>query len=332
MPHEVETMAYVESRGIPWHKGETGDASRPLEALATSTEMLVASGQDWRVDQKPIYIQVGRKRTKVDGWVANVRDRDGKALGIVRPSYHVWQNADAFTWGDNLVDSGDAKWDTAGSLRGGEVVFMSMVLPEGVNVPGDEKAGEYRPLIVITNGHNGYWKAGAYVVLIRPVCMNTLNWGIKGAQSSFTLKHTVNFEGRLQQAREALGVTFNYIAKFGEQADRLMDMTVTDEQVEKVLADLFPYPEGLDAKAPAKFELTSYARALDTYRTSPNLDPIRGTGWSVVNAVAEYLDHIADYRGGRRIDAESARGEAILVGRARDLKGEAVRLVEGLAK
>lgn len=325
MAHEVETMTFVESRGLPWHLDETGDRSRAREALGSSDEVAVAGGIDWQVEQRPLYVPAGEGSgmIEVPGWVGNVRDRDNKTLGVVRPSYKVLQNDDMLRFGDILVDSGEAKWDTAGSLRGGQLVFASMALPDGIKVPGDDSAHDL--YILLTNGHDGWHPFRAVVTVVRAVCMNTVSAALRGAQHMFTIKHHATLEGRLDEARRALGVTFTYAATFEAVAADLIGRKMTEKQVEDTFRTLFPVPDDI---APAKFEQSTFARAFENWKSTETLDEyLRKTGWGVYNAVAEYLDHEAEYRGGRRLDAASTRSESIIMGRAAEIKDRALDLL-----
>lgn len=324
MPHEVETMTFATPRGLPWHIGETADVSVGRDDLGTSDEVLVAGGIDWTVTQRHLYVPDGTGGfEEVPGWVGNVRDSDNKTLGVVRPSYKLVQNADLLAFGDMLVDSGEAKWDTAGSLRGGQLVFASMVLPDGIKVPGDDSGHDL--YLLLTNGHDGWHSLKGVVTVVRAVCMNTVSAALGGAQHVFNIKHNQTLDGMLMEARRALGITFQYAEVFEQTAGQLVGKTFSEGEVESIFRTLWPVPDGI---APSKFEQTSFAKAFENWKTTDTLDErLRGTGWGVFNAITEYLDHEADYRGGRRVDAESARAESLIMGRAADLKDRALSLL-----
>ena len=48
-------------------------------------------------------------------------------LGVVGQRYVPVQNEELFAFGDNILDGG-GRWETAGSIRGGRVVFGSLAL------------------------------------------------------------------------------------------------------------------------------------------------------------------------------------------------------------
>jgi phage/plasmid-like protein (TIGR03299 family) len=324
MAHEVESMAYVGSRGLPWHIGETRDRSTELEDLVTGEEMLVAGGLNWHVDQLPVY-QPGLDGgfEPIPGWVSNTRMSDGKSLGIVKPSYKVLQNDALAAFGDALVDDGGAKYETAGSLRGGQMVFMSMELPEHIKVEGDDS--DYTTYLLLTNGHDGWHKFTGVVTIVRAVCMNTVSAALRGAQHTFSISHRTDLDGRVAEARRALNLTFNFEEKFGDVASGLAAKSLTERQVEAILTEAFPFSPDIK---PGKFEMTTFAKVFENWKTTDTIAPdLRGTGWGVFNAVTEYLDHEADYKGGKRLDAESTKAESLLIGRAAATKDRVLDLL-----
>ena len=84
MSANVETMFYT--RVTPWH----GLGTR-VEEAPDSREALILAGLDWQVIQKPIMTGDGQP---IDGFKANIRDRDGQVLGVVTDGYKVVQNED----------------------------------------------------------------------------------------------------------------------------------------------------------------------------------------------------------------------------------------------
>lgn len=322
MTAAVETMAY--GRGIPWH----GLGTKTETALTTAEEMLVASGLDWEVVKTPILTRWDGNDVLVPNSWANVRQSDGSVLGVVGDVYQNVQNRQAFAFADNLVDSGAAKYETAGSLFGGRRVFLSMELPEGISVPGDE--GEVKPYILLTNSFDGSSNLIGAVVMVRVVCANTLTMALAGAKRTFKIRHSGSIDGKIAAAREALGITFRYVDVFSEIAGKLALAKVTEKQIDKILEEAFPIPE--TQKDPDRIELSDFYKVREVYRTASNLDPIRGTAWAVVQAAGEYLDHTIDYHGRRFSDLDVRMDSIIYDGPAAAKKQRVFELVAPLAK
>ena len=321
MAHEVETMAFVAGRGYPWHYAETKDRDTELAALATAAEMLSASGLDWTVSQRPIYVPTkAGSFAPIPRFVANTRDSDDAVLGVVKPDYHVLQNHDAFSLADDIVDSGDAKYDTAGSLRGGAIVFLSMVIPEGIKVEGDPS--DHELFLLVTNGHDGRNGLNACVTVVRSVCKNTVDAAFGRAITRFSLRHRKGMETSIGKAREALRVTFEYKDTFESVASSMARRDMTKDEVVEALKGLFGDPTEM---VPAKRENATTSAIIRNWENSPTLDGIRSTAWGAYNAITEYFDHVADYRGGVATTPQDARTESILFGRTADIRAEALK-------
>jgi phage/plasmid-like protein (TIGR03299 family) len=313
MAANVETMAY--GRGIPWHALGT----KTDTPLTTAAEMLTAAQLDWRVTKTPMWTRFEGNDLPVPNRWANVRQTDGAVLGDVGDNYQIVQNGDAFAWADSLVDSGDAKYETAGSLFGGRRIFLTMELPDGVSIPGDNS--EIKPYLLITNGHDGGTILQASVTMVRVVCANTWTLALAGATRTFRIRHSGSIDGKLAAARDALGITFTYTVEFQELARRLSSLQVAERQVDQILRAAFPIPEKQDV--PDKIDKSEFYQVRETYRNSPAIDPIRGTGWGVLQAAGEYLDHEVDYHG-RRFPAADIRAYSILYDGTAATKKQAV--------
>jgi phage/plasmid-like protein (TIGR03299 family) len=318
MSANVETMAY--GRGIPWH----GLGVKMAQELSTAEEMISGAGLDWTVAKQPMIVRLdGREIVVPNAW-ANTRMTDGSVLGVVGDPYQNIQNREAFAWADSLVDSGAAKYETAGSLFGGRRVFLSMELPDGISVPGDE--GEVKPYLLITNGFDGGTVLQASVTMIRTVCSNTWTLALANATRTFRIRHSGSLDGKLAAAREALGVTFTYTEAFSQIAGRLALAKVTDRQVDAILRAAFPVPE--TQKAPEKIDRSDFAKVRAIYRETENLAPVRGTAWGVLQASGEYLDHVVDYHGRRFADVDVRMDSIVYEGPAARKKQKVLDVIQ----
>lgn len=311
----VETLAYVADRGVPWH-----GLGNPVESLMTAAEALEASQLNWTVEKRNIKVQGGE--VIPDKW-ATVRASDGKPLGVVGSRYQIIQNADAFAFADNLVDSGEAKYETAGSLWGGKRVFLSMELNHlDITVPGDDS--DIKMYLMLTNSHDGSGAADAVVTPVRSVCQNTVNAAIAAAKSRFRIRHTGDVSRKMLAAREALGITFKYAEEFQKLATRLSLKKVVDDQVLDILRTaVFP----IDDEAVSEERLAEHASTLafENYLTSDTMDAIRGTAWGAFNGIAEFIDYGLQYRGGKSNPAADVRTNSLLWGTGQAKKQAALK-------
>jgi phage/plasmid-like protein (TIGR03299 family) len=318
MAHEVETMAFVGSRGLPWHGLGTS-----VEELLNAKEMQAAAGLDWVVEAKPMTLQ--GTNIVVPNKVANVRNTDSAVLGVVGNRYKVIQNDEMFSFADFLLDAG-AQFETAGSLRGGEVVFAAMEIPsEHIEIKGDN--GQTKSYLVLANGHNGLFPFRALVTPVRVVCMNTLNAALGAAKTSFTIRHTAKVEGKIAEAKRALGITHKVMDEFRVGAEQLILKKMTEKEAIRVITSIFPLSE--DEKREKKVFSDRAAQTIAIWKNAENLEGVRETAWGVWNAIGEYLDHGVAYRGGQRSTAADAKASSIVLdtGFAARTKRQALALV-----
>ncbi len=107
-------MFYVREK--PWH----GLGTMVMEAPDSVAALRLAE-LEWNVIQKDIMTADGNG--VIPGFKANVRDRDGSVLGIVTDRYRVVQNAEAFSFTDELLGEG-VRYETARSLQGGRRTWV----------------------------------------------------------------------------------------------------------------------------------------------------------------------------------------------------------------
>lgn len=274
MPAEVETMMYTREK--PWHGLGTYVAEAP-----TSAEALRLSGLDWTVDQRPVYLE--NAAVPVPNYKANVRDRDGKVLGIVTDRYQVVQNAEAFSWTDELI-GGDVRYETAGSLREGKKIWLLAKMPTA-KVAGDD----VEPYLCFSNTHDGSGAVKVCMTPVRVVCQNTLNLALSSAKRSWAMKHVGDMTAKLDEARRTLELADRYMMHLDGAALQLANVTVTDEKLEKILSEMFPLKE--DATERQKNTVKAVKDEFMICYFMPDLAKFRGTGWGVVNAMADMVDH-----------------------------------------
>ena len=113
MAHMVQTM--FSTRVAPWH-----GLGNVVQDAPNSEEALKLAGLDWEVTPSDVVVN----GLIVPNYKANVRSDNGKVLGIVSDRYTIVQNREAFQFTDNLIGSGDVRYETAGALKDGRVVWM----------------------------------------------------------------------------------------------------------------------------------------------------------------------------------------------------------------
>lgn len=279
MPSEfdakLDTMMYVREK--PWH-----GLGRMVEDAPTSADALRLSGLDWTVEQRPVFLE--GSTDPVPNYKANVRDRDGTVLGIVTDRYKVVQNNDAFAWTDDLIGE-DVRYETAGSLKGGRKIWLLAKMPTA-KVAGDD----VEPYLCFSNTHDGSGAVKVCLTPVRVVCNNTLNLALSTAKRSWSTKHVGEMADKMAEARMTLELAERYMLHLDGQAMQFANVTVTDEKLEKILSEMFPCDPDKDSSR----KQNTVKQLKDEFMICyfmPDLERFRGTGWGVINAMADMVDH-----------------------------------------
>jgi phage/plasmid-like protein (TIGR03299 family) len=311
MAHDLEMengeVAFA-LRGAPaWH----GLANRTFSAdeNVSTADMLAAAKLDgWNVQLEDAIYPEGY-RTNSDLFMVtrtNPFDAGTDVLAIVGKRYRVFQNEDLFTFGDNILDGG-AKWESAGSIKNGKVVFGSLVVPREFILDPNGVADKTTTYLLVHTSHDGSASVQASITPVRVVCQNTLHVALNNTKSSFKLRHTLKVEGRVAEARMALGLTFNYMDEFESIAKSLFETPMNAVQWDKLINTIYPKPDATQApqvstKWQAKRDLLD-----DIYFQSPTQTAIKGNYWGALNALTERIDY---FRTGRTANGEALIGAA----------------------
>lgn len=319
---QVEKGFYVGDRGLPWHVTLSRQLGTPELMQDAGRLMTVAEAIDmfagFEVEMQDCLAANGKL---VPNKRVTVRMDTGEPLGVVGPAYKLHSVKDAFGFADNLVDDGQAKYETGAVMRGGAWVFLSMELDHlDITVPGDPS--DIKTFLVVSTSFDGSRHTEAHVTRVRTVCRNTFELGKEGALSYFRIKHLGSLEGKLAEARKALGIAFKNTEYVNEITRELAGKKLVEKQIREIF-ETAVWP--IDPEASEATIEKSHARlAFENYLNSPTLEGIRGTAWGAYNAVTEYLDHEVTYKSRTRGSAEDARADSLLFGRSKNAKDRAL--------
>ena len=275
-----------------------------LDHAPNSAEALAAAGLGWTVRKAPLFRADG---TESDTAVETVREDNGAILGSVSPDYGLVQNVDAFASLDGMLPDGVLKYESAFSMFGGrQVCIVARMAGELRIVDGDS----IRPYLMLRTSHDGSTGLAIRPTSVRPVCANTVALALsqRSGGLAFTLRHTSGVGDRLAAVVDVIRKAGEAFAVHAEAARAMVRVRLTDATFDDFLADVMPLPEPMTAD---NRENPAFGRAIAArrkvaglFREGPanNLPGIAGTAWAAFNAVTEYVDHVAEYRG----DAESA--------------------------
>lgn len=282
MPALVESMFYT-GRETPWH-----GLGVQVENAPTSADAIRLAGLNWKVIQQSVYTENG---IKIEGYNANVRDNDGKALGIVGSRYSIVQNEDAFRFTDDLLGEG-VTYETAGSLKDGKVIWLLAKMPKKYEILGDEVT----PYIVFTNTHDGSGAVRVAMTPVRVVCNNTLNFALNTAKRTWSARHTGNIDNKLDDALETLKFADQYMEATKATFEDLYKIKLNEFEVRQVIADIVPINEEAMAKTAIENQEKIRADILYRFKEAPDLKNRESTGARLIQAVADTVSHIEPFR------------------------------------
>ena len=275
MAENVETMFYTREK--PWHGLGTMVAEAP-----NSKDALRLAGLNWKVLQEPVYTE---NEELIQGYKANVRDTDRKVLGVVTDRYKVIQNEEAFAFTDTLLGEG-VRYETAGSLQEGRRVWMLARLPREFIIGGERIS----PYMVFSNTHDGSGAVKTALTPIRVVCNNTLNLALRTAKRSWSMIHTGDISGKIEEAKNTLLLADEYMTALGQEFENLRKIKLSEKQVLDYIKILLPMEENyslLQKRGVEKLRADMKMRYFD----APDLKDVGNNGYRFVNAVSDFATH-----------------------------------------
>ena len=326
MAHELETLAngataFASARLSAWHQlGTVTEATMSAEDL-----MAKAFLGGWKVRKIALQgVEVTPDGVSLiecpDRWMTvrtNVVTGQTEYLGVVGEEYTTVQNEQVAEVLNRLVDEAGAHFETAGSMRAGRSVFVTMKLPTTMRIAGVDELDLY---LAATTSHDGTAALRVDATPVRIVCANTQRAALRQTKGFYVFRHTGNVHSQIAQAREAMGLMWTYMAEFEQAAARMLNHTLTIGQFEAITARLWPLSDDAseatrNRHAQRNATLRYLIRDADTQAT------IKGTRWAGYQAITEYLDHYAPAK-----DATARAGRAV-AGPATELKARAFDLL-----
>ena len=278
MTAAVETMAYAGE--VPWH----GLGKRVPADLSTK-QMLEAAELDWQVQKRPlVYLNADGDPTQDANFdkQALVRSSDDKILDVVGKGWNPLQNEAAFEFFNEFVNAGDMQMHTAGSLKGGKIVWALAKVNESFEVFGDDKVDSY---LLLSNPHIFGQSINVRFTPIRVVCNNTLSLALEQtSKNAIRVSHRAEFDA--EAVKETLGIAKLKLDKYKEAAEFLGSKRFTEESYKNFIKEIFPTSSD-------KKELSMNAeKSMQVLNHQPGHEYAEGTWWQAFNGVTYLCDHV----------------------------------------
>jgi phage/plasmid-like protein (TIGR03299 family) len=306
MAHELEIngdqATFASFREPAWH--QLGTVFE--EEVSTDKMLELAHLDSWNVRLEEIAIPDTFASDKTHYFVARTNPFNADqtdVLGVVGERYRVLQNEDLFDFGDALLDGG-GRWETAGSIKGGRQVFGSLALEREMVIDKNGVGDKVTSYLLVNTSHDGSIAIQASVTPVRVVCANTLNLALgsgvgrnRSVKQSFKIRHTQTAQGKVQAAREALGLAKTYLDEFDKMAHDLIQREITQDKFMDIINLAYPAPDK-DSKAIAKTKWANKIDMIESIYIGDTNHMIAGTAWGALNALTERLDWYRSARGG----------------------------------
>lgn len=307
---QLEDMAYLESQGLPWHKGGI--------AFPDGTSVFEMGKDIFNYEVSPQIIFTINSETgevvPVPGSAIVRLDRN-VTLAVMGERYTPFQAMEMLEVCGKIEEVTGATASTLGVLHDGRIQWVQLDLPNGdYNISGvDALKGK----VLAFNSHDGSSAFTLQTTTTRVVCQNTLNAAIDGQKKTlYYQRHTSSFDALA--AIDAVSLAVEQAKAVAEASEVLSLKLVSDAQLVAYVDSLFapasmrsrsdipndvvalyehilanPFDREDKEEISTRFKNLS-AKVRQGFHGSPGakLSTADGTAWGAVNAVTHYVDHV----------------------------------------
>lgn len=274
----------------------------------TSDEVMKAAHLDWEVES--VNLMTGEAMPKiVKSHKALKRSDNGEVLSVVGRNYAPIQNRSMFDTLTGLVDDGQAQFTHAGSILGGRRVFAVMELPDVWKLDNDPHVVQ----MLATTTHDGTGALRISPLATRVFCTNQINgffW--RGRRGGISIPHKAAANRRVEALRAALGLTVKAMSEYEEAARHMLDVKVSEADVDAFLTRLFPEPADDSPRMEVIHDRAVAARGhvRAAYEGEQGAN-IVGTAFGLFQSAVDYSDWSAPVRA---TDPNVRRMEKVIIG------------------
>lgn len=284
MSHEVETMAWTNE--VPWH-----GLGVEVKGNITSDEWLKKAGLDWEIQRRKIFFEAEEgKYHRIPNRYVHVRDKDNKPMTFTGHVWKDWTNREMIAFIDEYARATALTIETAGSLRGGQLVWALARLKKDFSVTSRDKLKGY---LLLTTSHIVGTANTARSTSVRVVCANTMAAAEHEGTIAYSQNHSRAFD--VAKAREQVEKAHDELAAASRRWTALRKIRLNAEDyLNKVLAPVLlktDDEEGLEALSSPENQPKRIQQILSAFENAPGAEP--ENGWGGLNAFTYWADHMA---------------------------------------
>lgn len=261
---------------------------RKVEKNATLRDALEDAGMvNWNVRTEPVFTGEG---LELPGHQAVVGEVEGQTRGfaVMKSRYTPVEYADAFGFGQAILDDSDLEVDTVGYYRDGRRGYVSFRVPQNILVNGKDNVQAYLNII---SSHDGSAPVFTQLSFKRMVCSNEISGMLSDrSKARYSVRHIgADPLGALslEQARESLGVAFAEIEGFQETVNEWADEELSTTDVDRIFSEIFPVDLKEDSARVISRMENARELAEDTFRNSAAQSGLGSNAWSLFSGVTE---------------------------------------------
>lgn len=326
------TVAYSD-RILPWHRlgtavpdGATVEqmldiASCNYDVFTTNVAAVDANG-NMLLDSigRPVIINDSRATVRSNA------DGSFKGISTVGTRYVVQQNREVLDRAVSvakimrgLQSDENVRVDACGSIGGGREFFATIHLGTSIIDPSGiaDQIDEY---LVVRNGHDGKTPITFVNTPIRVVCKNAVMVAVNESNKKVTARHTKNADSIVDDGMEVAKQWSSLSRKTKKIAERMIQIPVKNNDTVATIARNVLFRG--NGKKSAQHLDSAVDSIVGLYLNGRNSANYGKNGWSLYNAVVEYLDH---ERGANPIDmAETTMDSTSWVSKKKLVAAESV--------
>lgn len=221
----------------------------------------------------------------LEGKSTVINKSTGKAYGPVSDKYCPIPNKDALGAVAYIEDLTLRKY---GESKNG-TQWLIGEMPEK-KILGDV----FKPYIVFRNSFSGASMVEMAMAPLRICCQNQISLAVHSSNYSYSLRHTKNAGEKMEEAQTIIVKATSFMDDLAREAETFALLKVSEQDVEKIIADMFPTHEKMSdlQLERAKARRVAFAEALK----APDLENFKGSAWSLINAYSDVITHYQPVR------------------------------------
>ena len=308
---QIETMAYAGQS--PW-----GDIGTQVSNDLSPQQIMEKADLNWSVDKVKTYADYQGEKIPT-GLEALVRSSDNKILTQVGKNCEPCQNETAFEFFNEYCLEGGMDMESAGSLKGGKMVWALAKIKESFDVVKGDQVDSY---LLFSNPHEYGKSIDVRFTPIRVTCMNTLAMAIKGsAVNGMKVNHRKAFDPQI--VKETMGIAHEKFEQYKEVAKFLSKKRFDAQSLIQYYNEVFPRTyKGKDEVIVSAYDdlTTNGQKAFDVLQSQPGANFAQGSWWQALNSVTYLTDHVMGREADSRMTSSwfgaNANRKAVAVSKA----------------